>query len=385
MAKATKSSSGTVNAMNLTVKAVKVNKRLSRETDCFSASIYLDGKKVGTVINEGSGGPNFYEWSSQSQGRDIEAFAKSIGKFQFGEGEDAFELSYDLDLLIEDIICGETAQQVVDKVAQYNASKSKSKKSEVSEVSVSKSKSKKGNEMSSKSKSSATVTVSESKSKKEDKMTKTETAVSVVSARDGIIERLAAEFAPHEFHLSSNPESRRAKKIDDVGPVYLWDDNAAVRDVMGQLTIDGTVTKPQITDELTEEAFTTYKKCVKYFLACREELVGEDADTVGEYVAADDDAAAAEHSPRHTYRVPEPELGEVSREKADVTVTIRTIGGNTKNFRAMSFVQGEEVCVVETKDTEFKFRRARTIDVRDVKGEKVRRLRIPADAIVRVG
>ena len=42
--------------MKLTLKNVKVNKAMSEETHCFSATIYKDGKKVGTVCNRGHGG-----------------------------------------------------------------------------------------------------------------------------------------------------------------------------------------------------------------------------------------------------------------------------------------------------------------------------------------
>ena len=62
--------------MKVTLKNVKIHKDMSRETDCFSATIYLDGRLVGAVRNEGSGGPNFYDWNDHDAGRRIAAWAK---------------------------------------------------------------------------------------------------------------------------------------------------------------------------------------------------------------------------------------------------------------------------------------------------------------------
>lgn len=47
--------------MDIKLKNVKHSEFASHETDCFQASVYIDGKKAGTVINDGQGGPNYYE------------------------------------------------------------------------------------------------------------------------------------------------------------------------------------------------------------------------------------------------------------------------------------------------------------------------------------
>jgi len=49
--------------MELTLKGIKINKQLSEETDCFSATIYIDGKKAGLAANRGQGGPNDIDWT----------------------------------------------------------------------------------------------------------------------------------------------------------------------------------------------------------------------------------------------------------------------------------------------------------------------------------
>ena len=52
-------------SMKITLKNVKVHRDLSEETLCFSASIYLDGKKAGTVSNRGCGGCNVHYWKNR--------------------------------------------------------------------------------------------------------------------------------------------------------------------------------------------------------------------------------------------------------------------------------------------------------------------------------
>ena len=52
-------------SMKITLKNVKVHRDLSEETLWFSASIYLDGKKAGTVSNRGCGGCNEYYWKNR--------------------------------------------------------------------------------------------------------------------------------------------------------------------------------------------------------------------------------------------------------------------------------------------------------------------------------
>ena len=46
--------------MKVELKNLKINKRLSEETTCFSATLYVEGKKVAEVTNRGCGGNNDY-------------------------------------------------------------------------------------------------------------------------------------------------------------------------------------------------------------------------------------------------------------------------------------------------------------------------------------
>lgn len=65
--------------MNLELKSVKINNKMSQETFCFSATICVDGKAVGTVMNRGFGGPDEYDWKDEAVGERVQAWAKSQG------------------------------------------------------------------------------------------------------------------------------------------------------------------------------------------------------------------------------------------------------------------------------------------------------------------
>ena len=48
--------------MKIELKNIKTNNALSQETICFSANLYLDGKKLGEVVNRGCGGSHEYSF-----------------------------------------------------------------------------------------------------------------------------------------------------------------------------------------------------------------------------------------------------------------------------------------------------------------------------------
>jgi hypothetical protein len=70
--------------MKIELKNIKVHERLSEETACFSATIYVDGKKAGEVTNRGCGGCNEYYWIDQKVGAAVDAYCKSLPcQFEF--------------------------------------------------------------------------------------------------------------------------------------------------------------------------------------------------------------------------------------------------------------------------------------------------------------
>lgn len=63
--------------MNVELKNVKIHPDMSEETNCFSATIYFDGKKIGEVRNNGRGGCNDYHWSDPVAGKALTAWAET--------------------------------------------------------------------------------------------------------------------------------------------------------------------------------------------------------------------------------------------------------------------------------------------------------------------
>lgn len=61
----------------ITLKNIKVHEDMSQETTCFSATIYVGGKRIGEVRNDGHGGPNFYHWLDAELGRQVHVWAEA--------------------------------------------------------------------------------------------------------------------------------------------------------------------------------------------------------------------------------------------------------------------------------------------------------------------
>jgi hypothetical protein len=60
--------------MKVELKNVKIHPDMSAETTCFSASVYIDGKKSGTVENRGCGGSHFYYFDSHEVRKAFQVF-----------------------------------------------------------------------------------------------------------------------------------------------------------------------------------------------------------------------------------------------------------------------------------------------------------------------
>lgn len=63
--------------MQLSLKNVKVHKDMSEETVCFSATLYIDGKRAADVSNSGHGGPNRYYFADRALEAKVHAWAKT--------------------------------------------------------------------------------------------------------------------------------------------------------------------------------------------------------------------------------------------------------------------------------------------------------------------
>ncbi|MBB5440656.1 hypothetical protein HDC92_004359 [Pedobacter sp. AK017] len=95
--------------MKIELKNIKHFESGSEETECFTASLYIDGKNAGIAKNEGRGGPTHYMGDSLS-GRELirqaEAYCKTLPdkKYPAEHGMEAFSVTMDLETFIDDLL-----------------------------------------------------------------------------------------------------------------------------------------------------------------------------------------------------------------------------------------------------------------------------------------
>jgi hypothetical protein len=69
--------------MKVELKKIEYSERMSEETMCFVADLYINGKKVGYCKNDGCGGPTDYRGYTKEDDKiiqDAEAYFKSLPK-----------------------------------------------------------------------------------------------------------------------------------------------------------------------------------------------------------------------------------------------------------------------------------------------------------------
>lgn len=88
--------------MNIELKNVKYAEFASQETHCFEASIYIDGKRAGTVNNDGRGGSNFYHPPKMEEA--INAYAATLPATKWKLDDKELEIKQDADTVIGDLL-----------------------------------------------------------------------------------------------------------------------------------------------------------------------------------------------------------------------------------------------------------------------------------------
>ncbi len=86
--------------MKVELKSIKVHKDMSEETDCFSAVLWIDGKKAAVVSNHGTGGPNMYHFDDRELERKFFEACKHKAPMQTDYGP----LDMDADLLVGELL-----------------------------------------------------------------------------------------------------------------------------------------------------------------------------------------------------------------------------------------------------------------------------------------
>lgn len=81
--------------MKLELKNVKIHPDMSQETNCFSADLWVDGKNVGQVRNDGRGGSHRYDIPYPVQTK-LHAWAKTLPR--------KYDFEMDLDQAIDTLL-----------------------------------------------------------------------------------------------------------------------------------------------------------------------------------------------------------------------------------------------------------------------------------------
>jgi hypothetical protein len=91
--------------MKIELKKISFNERMSDETNCFIADLWIDGKKIGYAQNEGRGGPTDYRANKLEDMkviREAEAYCKTLPNVR-SEALD-FEYEMTLEHFIDDLL-----------------------------------------------------------------------------------------------------------------------------------------------------------------------------------------------------------------------------------------------------------------------------------------
>jgi hypothetical protein len=84
------------------LKNLKHSDFASQETYCFEASVYIDGKKAGTVSNQGCGGCHSYHPNSLYQS--LKAEADKLPPIEWRLNEEVLTIQPDADTLITELV-----------------------------------------------------------------------------------------------------------------------------------------------------------------------------------------------------------------------------------------------------------------------------------------
>lgn len=107
--------------MEIELKKITFNARLSEDSNCFSADLWIDGKKIGEVGNEGFGGPDFFRGDRAAYDK-ADAWCKANLPSDTYEGitiETDLEIKYN-DILVQTLIARDVKRLLKSKVLCYH-------------------------------------------------------------------------------------------------------------------------------------------------------------------------------------------------------------------------------------------------------------------------
>lgn len=88
--------------MKIELKNVKYSDFASHETHCFEASVYIDGKRAGTVSNDGQGGSNNYD--SRALVEALSAHSKTLPTRTWTLNGESLEVPPTMDTIIDELL-----------------------------------------------------------------------------------------------------------------------------------------------------------------------------------------------------------------------------------------------------------------------------------------
>lgn len=90
--------------MKIELKNIKHQPSMSEETECYQASLYVDGVKIGTVSNRGTGGPDHFQGDQDAYAKANEWCKANLPPYtlEYGEGTDT--LPTDLEMHCGDLL-----------------------------------------------------------------------------------------------------------------------------------------------------------------------------------------------------------------------------------------------------------------------------------------
>ena len=89
--------------MQIELKRIQFSERMSDETNCFVADLYINGKKVGEAKNDGCGGSTDYNGYSRENNdiiRECEEYCKSLPDVDLGD----FKIKNSLENVIDELL-----------------------------------------------------------------------------------------------------------------------------------------------------------------------------------------------------------------------------------------------------------------------------------------
>ena len=93
--------------MKIELKKIEFSERMSEETNCFVADLYINGRKAGYVKNDGHGGQTDYRGNSPADNDIIaqaEQYCKTLPDINYGTFTIKNSLEHTIDQLFEDWI-----------------------------------------------------------------------------------------------------------------------------------------------------------------------------------------------------------------------------------------------------------------------------------------